>query len=103
VAKNAFFIGFGGSNGQNETVLVRDGRAVEGHRTPRRWRVDRYPPNARSVLECASPLALWAGATAKTATGTGALPGKVPIGGRAQAPANGSLGWTNGLFSVGLN
>ena len=29
VAKNAFFIGFGGSNGQNETVLVRDGRAVE--------------------------------------------------------------------------
>jgi hypothetical protein len=37
-----------------------------------------------------------AGATPRMATGTGALPGKVPIGGRAQAPANGSLGWTNG-------
>ena len=35
------------------------------------------------------------GATPKTATGTGALPGNVPVGGRAQAPANGSLGWTN--------
>jgi len=35
------------------------------------------------------------GATPETATGTGALPGNVPIGGRAQAPANGSLGWTN--------
>jgi hypothetical protein len=100
VAKNAFFIGFGGSNGQNETVLVRDGRAVEGHRTPRRWRVDRYPPNARSVLECASPLALWAGATAKTATGTGALLGNVPVGGRAPAPANGGLRWTNGAKGV---
>ncbi len=32
----------------------------------------------------------------KTATGTGALPGKVPVGGRAPAPANGGLGWTNG-------
>jgi len=40
------------------------------------------------------------GATPKTATGTGALPGKVPIGGRAQAPANGSLGWTNGAIGV---
>jgi hypothetical protein len=38
-----------------------------------------------------------AGATPKTATGTGALPGNVPVGGRAQAPANGSLGWTNGV------
>jgi len=36
------------------------------------------------------------GATPKTATGTGALPGNVPVGGRAPAPANGSLGWTNG-------
>ena len=50
---------------------------------------------ARSVLECASPLALWAGATPETATGTGALPSNVPVGGRAPAPANGSLGWTN--------
>lgn len=40
------------------------------------------------------------GATAKTATETGALPGRVPIGGRAQAPANGSLGWTNGSNGV---
>jgi hypothetical protein len=36
-----------------------------------------------------------AGATPKTATGTGALPSNVPVDGRAQAPANGSLGWTN--------
>jgi hypothetical protein len=35
------------------------------------------------------------GATPETATGTGALPGKVPSGGRAPAPANGSLRWTN--------
>jgi len=35
------------------------------------------------------------GATPETATGTGALPSKVPVGGRAQAPANGSLRWTN--------
>jgi len=35
-------------------------KAVEGHRSPRRWRVGRWLPNARSVLECASPLALWA-------------------------------------------
>ena len=35
------------------------------------------------------------GATPETATGTGAHPGKVPVGGRAQAPANGSLRWTN--------
>jgi len=38
------------------------------------------------------------GATAKTATGTGALPSNVPIGGRAPAPAKGSLGWTNGAL-----
>ena len=39
------------------------------------------------------------GATPKTATGTGALPSKVPVGGRAPAPANGSLGWTNGRLN----
>jgi hypothetical protein len=44
--------------------------------------------------------ALWAGATPKTATGTGALPSNVPVGGRAPAPANGSLGWTNGAKGV---
>jgi len=38
------------------------------------------------------------GATPEMATGTGALPGKVPIGGRVPAPANGSLGWTNGAM-----
>ena len=42
------------------------------------------------------------GATPKTATGTGALPGNVPVGGRAQAPANGSLGWTNGAKGVSI-
>jgi len=42
--------------------------------------------------------ALWAGATPKTATGTGALPSNVPVGGRVQTPANGSLGWTNGAM-----
>jgi hypothetical protein len=36
------------------------------------------------------------GATLKTATGTVALPSKDPIGARAQAPAKGNLGWTNG-------
>ena len=41
VAKNATFTGFDAWTGQNEAVLVRDGRAVEGHRSPRRWRVDR--------------------------------------------------------------
>ena len=39
----------------------------------------------------------------KTATGTGALPSQVPVGGRAQAPANGSLGWTNGAKDVARN
>jgi len=43
------------------------------------------------------------GATAETATGTGALPSKVPVGGRAQAPANGSLEWTNGAKDVARN
>jgi hypothetical protein len=33
-------------------------KAAEGRRTPRRWRVNRSPPPARSVPECASPLAL---------------------------------------------
>jgi len=37
------------------------------------------PANARSVVECAVALALWVGATPKTATGTGALPSKVPL------------------------
>jgi len=40
------------------------------------------------------------GATPETATGTGALPSNVPVGGRAPAPANGSLGWTNGAKGV---
>jgi hypothetical protein len=38
------------------------------------------------------------GATPKTATGTGALPSQVPVGGRAPAPANGSLRWTNDVL-----
>jgi len=33
---------------------------------------------ARSVVECAGPPALRAGATPKTATGTGGRPGNVP-------------------------
>jgi hypothetical protein len=40
------------------------------------------------------------GTTPETATGTGARPGNVPIGGRAQAPANGSLRWTNRAMGV---
>src|ERR1035437_10988116 len=40
------------------------------------------------------------GATPKMATGTVALPSKDPIGGRAPAPAKGSLGWTNGAKGV---
>jgi len=35
-------------------------KAVEGHRTPRRWRDHDDARLARSVLECASPLALGA-------------------------------------------
>jgi hypothetical protein len=34
-------------------------KAVEGHRSPRRWRVADAHRTAQSVLECASPLALW--------------------------------------------
>jgi len=56
------------------------GKAVEGHRTPKRLRDTEGHRTARSVLECASPLALWAGATPETATGTGALPSNVPAG-----------------------
>ena len=41
------------------------------------------------------------GARPKTATGTGALPGNVPVGSRVQTPANGSLGWTNGAKKHG--
>ena len=39
------------------------GKAAEGRRSPRRWRVGRAARMARSVLECASPLALWDGRT----------------------------------------
>ena len=70
------------------TAVQDAGALADGERT------------ARSVLECASPLALWTSATAKTATGTGALPSNVPVGGRVQTPANGSLGWTNGAKDV---
>ena len=49
------------------------GKAVEGHRSPRRWRVHGDARLARSVLECASPMALWAVAWWN--------------GGRAQAPS----------------
>ena len=115
--------------GSNVLAVQNAGALTDAHRT------------ARSVLECASPLALWratelnaksqsregaenggrlqrplrlcafalklagrkstaAGAMPKTATGTGALPGNVPANGRAQAPANGSLRWTNGAKGV---
>jgi uncharacterized phage infection (PIP) family protein YhgE len=55
VAKNATFTGFGGSNGQNQTVLVRDGKAVEGHRSPRRWRVGRWRTNCAKRLGVRQP------------------------------------------------
>jgi hypothetical protein len=42
----------------------RGRKAVEGHRSPRRWRVHGDARIARSVLEYASPLALWAGGEA---------------------------------------
>jgi hypothetical protein len=35
------------------------GKAAEGRRTPRRWRVHDVFRISRSVLDCASPLALW--------------------------------------------
>ena len=38
--------------------LASPPKAVEGNRAPRRWRVDRCVRCARSVMECASPLAL---------------------------------------------
>src|SRR6185503_9943794 len=34
-------------------------KAVEGRRTPRRWRAGQGHPNFRQVLECAGPAALW--------------------------------------------
>jgi len=37
------------------------GKAVEGHRTSRRWREFLRLPTTRSVLDCASPLALLSG------------------------------------------
>jgi len=36
----------------------RDEKAVEGHRTPKRWRDTDDHRTARSVLECAGPPAL---------------------------------------------
>jgi len=36
-------------------------KAVEGYRTPRRYRVVRDVTSFRQVLDCASPLALWGG------------------------------------------
>jgi len=54
----------------------------------------------RVWLISSCPCGTKAGATPETTNGTGALPGKVPVGGRAQAPANGSLGWTNGAMAV---
>jgi hypothetical protein len=43
-------------------VRGRSGKAVEGHRTPKRWRGDDNARPARSVMECASRLALCEGA-----------------------------------------
>lgn len=40
------------------TTALR-GKAVEGWRNPRRWRAGDDARNSRSVLDCASPLALW--------------------------------------------
>jgi hypothetical protein len=45
------------------TAALR-GKAVEGHRSPRRWRIQADTRISRSVLECASPVALWAGGAA---------------------------------------
>jgi hypothetical protein len=45
---------------QPDCFLERWGKAVEGHRTPRRWRESRYAEPTRNVLDCASPLALFA-------------------------------------------
>lgn len=42
------------------TAALR-GKAVEGHRSPSRWRVHGVARRSRSVLECASPLAFWEG------------------------------------------
>jgi len=97
--------------------FVRAGKAVEGHRTPKRWRVDGKSPNCAKLLGVRPPSSALAGtlrcdvpagafpilasgisacppgtgkrgqadgaarhpyhgATPKTATGTGALPGK---------------------------
>jgi len=41
------------------TAALR-GKAVEDHRSQKRWRVHENTRNPRSVLECASPLAPWA-------------------------------------------
>jgi hypothetical protein len=66
--------------------LASSGATSSGVRTD-----DAAPTGLNHILvlalyKYAAPMALWAGATPKTAAGTGALPGKVPMGGRAQAP-----------------
>ena len=33
---------------EDDDEKEREGKAVEGHRSPRRWRVGRSPPNVRS-------------------------------------------------------
>jgi hypothetical protein len=81
--------------GGKESVVVKAPNQGNFGRT--NWRVSASRPNHwwnHSVWE---PVF---GATPKTATGTGALPSNGPIGGRAPAPANGSLGWTNGAKGV---
>ena len=78
VAKNAFFIGFGGSNGQNETVLVRDGRAVEGHRSPRRWRVGRWRTNCAKRLGVRQPSGALGGRDAENGNRDGRAPRQCP-------------------------
>jgi hypothetical protein len=50
---------------------VRFGDSEEDKRTPRRWRVAQRPRISRSVLECASPLALLASAAPQSPAGMG--------------------------------
>ena len=42
--------------------MIRQKKAAEDRRTPKRWRAERSARRTRSVWECASPLALWGAA-----------------------------------------
>jgi len=85
----------GGAHAPSRVVASALAGNIGRAKRVRRGRRTRQPRAA--VLPCDETVF---GARPKTVAGMGALPGQVPVGGRAPAPAKGSLGWTNGATAL---